>query len=249
LQRPGKSRPDLLTVKEYHSLLQLLCPDFPMDLAQKAARIVLMDDAMDCLMSFADFLYAFQVQFYYCEFLESLAVIYQDLSSGKTPNTVIVPTSSSMQPRARPATSDCPVQEGVEAGQFYECIESLGERCRHRCVFKLLLKKRIGDVERETIMNLLLFFKRPKGLSHREGALPNKTSLLVDPKMDQELEKLIAQIPLNQIIGTNSGRTGRMVTKEPGRMSSSRKARHHRRRRGGDMGSDGSNVETDSSEN
>lgn len=24
-----------------------------------------MDDAMDCLMSFADFLYAFQLQFYY----------------------------------------------------------------------------------------------------------------------------------------------------------------------------------------
>ena len=28
-------------------------------------RIVLMDDAVDYLMSFADFLYAFQLQFYY----------------------------------------------------------------------------------------------------------------------------------------------------------------------------------------
>lgn len=28
-------------------------------------RIVLMDDAMDCLMSFSDFLFAFQIQFYY----------------------------------------------------------------------------------------------------------------------------------------------------------------------------------------
>ena len=28
-------------------------------------RIVLMDDAMDCLMSFSDFLLAFQIQFYY----------------------------------------------------------------------------------------------------------------------------------------------------------------------------------------
>lgn len=28
-------------------------------------RIVLMDDALDCLMSFADFLFAFQLQFYY----------------------------------------------------------------------------------------------------------------------------------------------------------------------------------------
>ncbi|XP_064423223.1 centriolar satellite-associated tubulin polyglutamylase complex regulator 1 isoform X2 [Latimeria chalumnae] len=181
---------DLLTVKEYHSLLQLLCPDFPMDLAQKAARIVLMDDAMDCLMSFADFLYAFQVQFYYCEFLESLAVIYQDLSSGKTPNTVIVPTSSSMQPRARPATSDCPVQEGVEAGQFYECIESLGERCRHSCPPAFCLKGILSKVQRVTFYGFLMALAKHDGINKAIGALPNKTSLLVDPKMDQELEKL-----------------------------------------------------------
>jgi hypothetical protein len=30
-----------------------------------SVRIVLMDDAMDCLMSFSDFLFAFQIQFYY----------------------------------------------------------------------------------------------------------------------------------------------------------------------------------------
>ena len=28
-------------------------------------RIVLIDDALDCLISFSDFIYAFQVQFYY----------------------------------------------------------------------------------------------------------------------------------------------------------------------------------------
>lgn len=28
-------------------------------------RIVLMDDAIDCLMSFSDFIYSFQIQFYY----------------------------------------------------------------------------------------------------------------------------------------------------------------------------------------
>ena len=28
-------------------------------------RIVLIDDALDCLISFLDFIYAFQVQFYY----------------------------------------------------------------------------------------------------------------------------------------------------------------------------------------
>ncbi|PNI46616.1 LOW QUALITY PROTEIN: C11orf49 isoform 11, partial [Pan troglodytes] len=32
---------DLLTMKEYHCLLQLLCPDFPLELTQKAARFSL----------------------------------------------------------------------------------------------------------------------------------------------------------------------------------------------------------------
>ena len=56
---------ELLSVKEYHSLLCLICPDFPLEIVQRAARIVLMDDALDCLMSFIDFLYAFQIQLYF----------------------------------------------------------------------------------------------------------------------------------------------------------------------------------------
>ena len=38
-------------------------------------RIILLEDAMDCLMSFTDFLYAFQIQFYY-EGKLSLVIIY-----------------------------------------------------------------------------------------------------------------------------------------------------------------------------
>lgn len=30
-----------------------------------SSRIAAMDDTIDCLMSFSDFLYAFQLQFYY----------------------------------------------------------------------------------------------------------------------------------------------------------------------------------------
>lgn len=94
---------ELLSPLEYRSLLQLLCPDFPAEVVQNAARsvlhrrttdtvwntsrglsswkyqgnayqesvlcsscrMVLMDDAGDCLLSFSDFIYAFQLQFYY----------------------------------------------------------------------------------------------------------------------------------------------------------------------------------------
>lgn len=56
---------DLLSIRDYYSLVNLLCTDFPYELLQKTAKIVLIDDAHDCLISFTDFLYAFQVQLYF----------------------------------------------------------------------------------------------------------------------------------------------------------------------------------------
>ena len=68
----------------------------------------------------------------YAEFLESVAAIYQDLLSGKNPNTVIVPTSSSGQHRQRPSTGEAGTPEGVEASLFYQCLENLCDRHKYR---------------------------------------------------------------------------------------------------------------------
>ena len=68
----------------------------------------------------------------YAEFLESVAAIYQDLLSGKNPNTVIVPTSSSGQHRHRPSTGEAGTPEGVEASLFYQCLENLCDRHKYR---------------------------------------------------------------------------------------------------------------------
>lgn len=123
---------------EYRSLLQLLCPDFPVEMVQSAARIVLMDDAIDCLMSFSDFLYAFQLQFYYQEFLDSVLVIYQDLLAGKSPNTVIVPTSTSIEQLPSVAAEENDKEEhqqdGVEPSTLAQCIDALCDRLKHRSV-------------------------------------------------------------------------------------------------------------------
>ena len=54
-----------MSVKEYHSLVLLVCPDFPVEVVQKVAKIVLLDDANDCLIAFVDFLFTFQFQVYY----------------------------------------------------------------------------------------------------------------------------------------------------------------------------------------
>lgn len=66
------------------------------------------------------------------EFLDSVAAIYQDLLSGKNPNTVVVPTSSSGQHRQRPALGDAGALDGVEASLFYQRLENLCDRHKYR---------------------------------------------------------------------------------------------------------------------
>ncbi|KAF4787993.1 hypothetical protein TURU_166514 [Turdus rufiventris] len=270
---------DLLTAQEYHCLLQLLCPDFPMELTQKAARIVLMDDAMDCLMSFSDFLFAFQIQFYYSEFLESVAAIYQDLLAGKNPNTVIVPTSSSGQHRQRQPSNDCNPLEGVEASLFYQCLESLCDRSKYSlilhkilqgvlvksknhhedmlrthdqglsCPPSALVKEMLSSVQRMTFYGFLMALAKDQGINRALGALPDKGDLFLDPAMDQELEKLVAQVSGLSVSGpaSSSADTANMPVRNSPRINSPWKPLHHRRKM--DAESEGSNEETDSSEN
>ena len=47
-----------------------------MEMVQRSARVVLLDDALDCLMSFVDFLYAFQIQFFYEGETKNLTIVY-----------------------------------------------------------------------------------------------------------------------------------------------------------------------------
>ncbi|NXO00308.1 CK049 protein, partial [Rhinopomastus cyanomelas] len=239
----------LLTAQEYHCLLQLLCPDFPMELTQKAARIVLMDDAVDCLMSFSDFLFAFQIQFYYSEFLESVAAIYQDLLAGKNPNTVVVPTSSSGQHRQCHSPNDCSPPEGVEASLFYQCLESLCDRSKYSCPPSALVKEMLSNAQRLTFCEFLTALAKDQRINRALGVLPDKGDLFVDPAMDQELEKLVAQVSGLSISGpTSSCRdTANLPVRNSPRINSPWKPLHHRRKV--DAESEGSNEETDSSEN
>ncbi|XP_054997004.1 centriolar satellite-associated tubulin polyglutamylase complex regulator 1 isoform X2 [Sorex araneus] len=237
---------DLLTMKEYHCLLQLLCPDFPLELTQKAARIVLMDDAMDCLMSFSDFLFAFQIQFYYSEFLESVAAIYQDLLSGRTPNTVVVPTSSSGQHRQRPALGEASMLEGVEASQFSQRLESLCDRHKYSCPPLALIKEVLSNVQRLTFYGFLVALSKHHGINQALGALPGKGDLMHDPAMDEELERLLAQVPGLVTPVSASPEVSHLPAGNPPRVGSPWRPLHHARK--ADMESDGSNDETDADE-
>ncbi|KAM9301922.1 centriolar satellite-associated tubulin polyglutamylase complex regulator 1 [Gastrophryne carolinensis] len=236
---------DLLSMKEYQCLLQVLCPDFPMDLTQKAARIVLMDDAMDCLMSFSDFLYAIQIQFYYSEFLDSAAAIYQDLLNGKSLNTVIVPTSRSATPRPRQPSADSASLEGVEAPHFYQCLENLCERHKHStCPPAPIIGEILNGAPRVTFYGFLMALAKHPGINRSIGALPDKGDLLVDEAMDRELDKIVAQLSASSI---TQAAPFLLPPREIIRVPSPKKSGATRRRPNTE--SDGSTEETDSSEN
>ncbi|KAJ6667169.1 hypothetical protein lerEdw1_017147 [Lerista edwardsae] len=208
-----------------------------------------MDDAVDCLMSFSDFLFAFQIQFYYSEFLESVAVIYQDLLTGKNPNTVIVPTSSSGQHRSRQALSECSPLDGVEASAFYQCLESLCDKSKYSCPPSAVIKEVLSSVQRLTFYGFLMALAKHHGINRALGALPDKAELLLDPQMDQELEKLVAQ--LSGLSSSSSAMptadTATSLSRQSPRLSTLWRPLHHRRKM--DTESDGSTEETDSSEN
>ncbi|KAL2093485.1 hypothetical protein ACEWY4_010797 [Coilia grayii] len=235
---------DLLAAMEYSSLLQLLCPDFPTEMVQNAARTVLFDDAVDSLMSFSDFLYSFQIQLFFEEYLESVLVIYQDLLSGKNPNTVIVPTSSSVEQLNSIAEDESEAHEAVDSAVFAECIEALCERFKHSHPSPAAVREILDNTQRISYYGFLLALAKSEIISQDIGALPNKSELLVDPEMDQELERLIAQISVSPTSNSSGSATG---LKELPKKASPRKSLHHRKRI--EMESDGSTEETDSSEN
>lgn len=234
---------------EYRSLLQLMCPDFPMEVVQSAAQIVLMDDAIDCLMSFSDFLYAFQLQLYYQEFLESVLEIYQDLLAGKSPNTVIVPTSTSVEqlPPVAAEENDKEVQQqdGVETSTLAQCLEALCDRFKHSHPPRSCMRDILEQNDKVSYYSFLMSLAKHETVNQTIGALPSKAELLIDPEMDQELDKLIAQISVSP--GSNSSGSAVGALKEVPKKASPRRNIHHKRRM--EVESDGSTEETDSSEN
>ncbi|XP_076588739.1 centriolar satellite-associated tubulin polyglutamylase complex regulator 1 isoform X2 [Chaetodon auriga] len=244
----GKSG-DLLSMLEYRSLLQLLCPDFPAEMVQSAARIVLMDDAIDvCLMSFSDFLYAFQLQFYYQEFLDSVLLIYQDLLSGKSPNTVIVPTSTSIEQLPSVAAEENDreeqQQDGVEPSTLAQCIDAFCDRFKRSHPPRSCMREALEQTDKVSYYSFLMSLAKHETIN-QTIALPSKAELLIDPEMDQELDKLIAQISVSP--GSNSSGSAVGGLKEVQRKASPRRNIHHRRKM--EVESDGSTEETDSSEN
>ena len=80
---------DMMPLAEYLSLLRLLCYDFPAEVVQKVGEVLFCHNSMENLVSFPDFLYTFQVVFYYEVFLSQCQSICTDLEKGQTPLSLL----------------------------------------------------------------------------------------------------------------------------------------------------------------
>ncbi|CAK8678292.1 centriolar satellite-associated tubulin polyglutamylase complex regulator 1-like [Clavelina lepadiformis] len=171
---------ELLSIKEYHSLLCLLCHDFPLDMVQRTARIVLMDDALDCLISFTDFLYAFQIQFYYEDYINACKEPYDNLLSGVT---VFVPSTDNWQqsqPSNLQTDHDSKHNEGVNSQSLYDAMEKTCLKLSSNTPRPSLqhLHDELCKPPRITFYSLLMAMSKNDDINNEIGFLPNRDSVL-----------------------------------------------------------------------
>lgn len=181
---------DLLSIQEYHSLVTLLCQDFPFEIVQKTARIILLDDALDCLISFTDFIYAFQVQFYYEEFLDKCLEIYQSMiqTQSSPRNPVVVPSGTD---DSKIHTSNHHPSDGVDAMQYFRAVYPLCDRMNYSTPPAEALKEILFNVPRISFYGFLMAIAKSDAINLHIGRLPPKAEILEGP--DQEITSARSQ--------------------------------------------------------
>ena len=123
-----------------------------------------MDDAVsDCLMAFQDFLYAFQVQFYYNEFLSACRELYLSLSAGGNGNE-----KSGATPRL----------EGVESGIFLDRITDMISNNHYHHPSIRVIHRILGKTQKASFYTYLLGIANSDTINGSIGALPKKSQCL-----------------------------------------------------------------------
>lgn len=195
----GKKQ-DLLQVREFHALLSLLCFDFPYEVVQKTARIILMDDALDCLMSFPDFIYAFQVQFYFNEFLSKCAETFSKLlASPHSPrDTVVVPTETSTEEKNSPPHGGKGLPNGtekvlgyngsdtVDAQLFLKSLVAHNEKSDTHAPLPNVLREILLPLQKVSFYGFILALVKSESLNASIGKLPAKNKLLDYAESEKE---------------------------------------------------------------
>ncbi|CAH1786563.1 unnamed protein product [Owenia fusiformis] len=190
---------DLLNIREYHSLVSLLCGDFPVDILHKTATIILLDDAMECLISFSDFLYTFQLQFYYEEFIEKCREIFKSIeqSQNSPRGAVVIPSSNQSSPPLQNGAAgndgkdnkskENGVQhaDGIDAMQFFRALVPLCASFEKSCPSVDILRDLLWNEERVTFYGFLMTLAKSESLNENIGKLPGSSDLLREPDLQQ----------------------------------------------------------------
>lgn len=194
---------DLLSIQEYHSLLSLLCSDFPFEPVQKTAKIILLDDALDCLISFSDFIYAFQVQFYFEEFIEKSHEMYQSLhQTQRSPRDPVVVPSGSDDTKVH-QNSHHP-GDGVDATQYFRAIYPLCDRSNFSTPPVNVLKEILFNIPRVSFYGFLMAIAKSERINEHLGRLPSKAELLEGADADLTVQEAAIQNVSPTVRLTNS---------------------------------------------
>ena len=169
---------DLLNIKDFHSLVCLLCPDFSYDILQRTVKIVLLDDSSDCLMSFSDFIYAFQFQFYYLEFIDKCQVIYSKIQNYNTEQCVDAFNSLDLdeeqETQSKPKSDDV----SINAKAFLEAVKRELYMKRFAIKFSLppeyALHEILGIVSHVTFYGFLMALTKSSIVNKSVGVLPER---------------------------------------------------------------------------
>ena len=188
---------------EYHSLLRLLCFNFPAELPQRVATVLFGHNAVSTEVSFADFAYTFQVLFYFEHFLGQLesATLCRDITSRNyhsslyphSSATVVVPlppvsTDASSRPhsaqrsekRATGTAATDVHSTDISADVFLQAALGLVQRTRERepgqsCPSAEVVREALSGVDQLSLNNFILKLSTSRLVNSEIGALPPKS--------------------------------------------------------------------------
>lgn len=151
---------------DFHALILLLCPDFPLEIVEKSLRMICPIDNLSAF--FKDFIYAFQFQFYYKEFAKQSKQIYDNDHAIKMDESA----SSSLQSTTK--LLSC----GMNKKKFLDHLEILSSQVNYsfpsKIVLKEVLKQKDGEVNYD---DFTLELSKNDKLTVEIGKLPTKAHI------------------------------------------------------------------------
>ncbi|XP_072034772.1 centriolar satellite-associated tubulin polyglutamylase complex regulator 1-like [Amphiura filiformis] len=147
-----------------------------------------MEDALDSLTSFSDFIYAFQIQFYFEDFLKVCSEMYLHLLSAPSPReAVYIPSETSPRQEKKPhhRSDQQPTLDGVDATQFRDALIKECTGAEFSCPSRTSLHCILDPANRVTFYGFLMALAKSESINGEIGNLPPKGGLFDD--CDSEL--------------------------------------------------------------